>query len=224
MLKAFNSHHNGLTMASRIFAFIVWAAVAASLAYWGLRWLTPNVGVPSSATSVKLGGQLQGDFRNLLVARNAPQDTPAADPGAASQLLSRIRILGAMAAPSAQEAGVALMSIDGKPPRAIRVGHTIDGDMVLLGIDQRQAAIGPSGGPAVAYVDLPRLAPASTGTLPPPSGLIVSPPPTPPAPPQVSPAMSSQVAPGGAPMMPPTMPEGAGVADGSDSSPPQIDR
>ena len=221
MLKAFNSHHNGPTMASRIFAFIVWAAVAASLAYWGLRWLTPNVGVPSSATSVKLGGQLQGDFRNLLVARNAPQEAPSADPGAASQLISRIRILGAVAAAGAQDAGVALMSIDGKPPRAVRVGNTIDGDMVLLGINQRQAAIGPSGGPAVAHVDLPRLTPASTGTLPPPSGLIVTPPPTPP---QVSPAMPSQVPPGGAPMMPPTMPEGAGGVEGSDSSPPQIDR
>jgi len=26
-------------MASRFFALLTWAAVAASLAYWGLRWL-----------------------------------------------------------------------------------------------------------------------------------------------------------------------------------------
>jgi general secretion pathway protein C len=175
MLKAFNSHHNGLIMASRFFAFIAWAAVAASIAYWGLRWLAPPTGVPASATSVKLGGALQGDFRRLFVANQPDNAAPTVDPGAASQLLSRVRILGAVAPLPGRTDGVALLSIDGKPPRAIRIGQVIDGEMVLLGLNQRQAEIGPAGGPAMASIELPRLPPPATGTLPPASGVTTSP-------------------------------------------------
>ncbi|NBD19390.1 hypothetical protein GTZ97_01710 [Aquabacterium fontiphilum] len=159
-------------MASRIFAFILWAAVAASLAYWGLRWLAPATGVPASATSVKLGGHIQGDYRRLFVAQSdqTASGEPAPDPGAAAQLVSRLRILGAVAS-AGTGGGVALMSIDGKPPRAVRVGSVIDGDMVLLALNQRQAEIGPAAGPALARVDLPVLPPPSTGTLPPPQGV-----------------------------------------------------
>lgn len=171
-LAALNNHHNGRTMASRIFAFILWAAVAASLAYWGLRWLAPATGVPASATSVKLGGHIQSDYRRLFVAQSdqAATGAPTADPGAAAQLISRLRILGAVAS-AGTGGGVALMSIDGKPPRAVRVGSVIDGDMVLLALNQRQAEIGPAAGPALARVDLPVLPPPATGTLPPPQGV-----------------------------------------------------
>lgn len=175
MLKAFNSDHNGPIMASRFFAFFVWAAVAASAAYWGLRWLAPATSVPSTATSVKLGGTLQGDFRRLLTGNTAETSAPVADPGAASQLVARIRILGAVAPTAGQSDGVALITIDGKPPRAIRIGQIIDGDMVLLTLNQRRAEIGPAGGPALANIDLPRLPPPATGTLPPATGVFSTP-------------------------------------------------
>ncbi len=190
MLKTFNSHHNGLIMASRFFAFIIWAAVAASIAYWGLRWLAPQVGVPASATSVKLGGQVPGDFRRLFASATTADEGPAIDPSAASQLLSRIRVIGAVApgTPSGDD-GVALLSLDGKPARAVKIGQTIDGDMVLLALNQRQAEIGPMGGPTLARIDLPRLSPAATSTLPPPSGATLNPPPSAvPPPPAMPPA------------------------------------
>ena len=99
--------------------------------------------------------------------------------------MSRIRIIGAVA-PGTQsgQGGVALLSLDGKPARAVKIGQTIDGDMVLLALNQRQAEIGPAGGPTLARIDLPRLSPAATSTLPPPSGLSMTPPPSaaPPAP------------------------------------------
>ena len=110
--------------------------------------------------------------------------------GAASQLLSRIRIIGAVApgTPSGDD-GVALLSLDGKPARAVKIGQTIDGDMVLLALNQRQAEIGPMGGPTLARIDLPRLSPAATSTLPPPSGATLTPPPSAvPPPPAMPPA------------------------------------
>ena len=78
-----NTHHNGRIMASRIFALIIWAAVAASLAYWGLRWLAPPTGVPATAMQVSLEGGVSGDMRRLLL--GPPK--PSSDAGNATGML-----------------------------------------------------------------------------------------------------------------------------------------
>ncbi len=164
-------------MAPRIFALIIWAAVAASLAYWGLRWLAQPTGVPSTATPVSLDGGAQGELRRLLAGPAKPAD--GSNQGAltaASALVARLRLLGVVAPrQEGDRTGVALLSIDGKPPRAVRVGGVIDGETVLLSLTQRGASIGPSGGPAAATLDLPLLPPPSTGALPPPTGATMSP-------------------------------------------------
>jgi general secretion pathway protein C len=163
-------------MASRIFALIIWAAVAASLAYWGLRWLAQPTGVPANATPVSLDGGTQGELRRLLA--GPPKPASGVDQGAqsaASALVARLRLLGVVAPRrEGDSGGVALLSLDGKPPRAVRVGGAIDGETVLLALTQRGASIGPSGGPAVASLDLPLLPPPSTGALPPPTGATMS--------------------------------------------------
>jgi general secretion pathway protein C len=68
-----------------------------------------------------------------------------------------------------------LLSIDGKPPKAIRVGGVVDGEMVLQDISQRSARIGPQDGANFLTIDLPGLPPAATGTLPAPSGVTQTP-------------------------------------------------
>jgi general secretion pathway protein C len=134
-------------MASRIFALIIWAAVAASLAYWGLRWLAQPTGVPANATPVSLDGGTQGELRRLLA--GPPKPASGVDQGAqsaASALVARLRLLGVVAPRrEGDSGGVALLSLDGKPPRAVRVGGAIDGETVLLALTQRGASIGPSG-------------------------------------------------------------------------------
>ena len=84
MQDAFGNHHNVHIMASRLFALIAWAAVAASLAFWGLRWIARPTGVPSNASSVALDGGAHGDTHRLL-AGPAPTipGVPAADAGSA---------------------------------------------------------------------------------------------------------------------------------------------
>ena len=157
-------------MASRILALLIWAAVAASLAYWGLRWLAQPTAVPANATSVSLDNAARGDLRKLLTGpRTADPAQP--DPNAASVLAGRIKLLGVVA-PRAEgdKGGLALLSVDGKPPRAVRAGSAVDGDMVLLAVSQRGAEIGPAAGPAAVKLDLPLLPAAATGALPPPTG------------------------------------------------------
>lgn len=164
-------------MASRIAALLIWAAVAASLAYWGLRWLAPPVGVPHNAAAVTLETGVRGDIQRLLTGPVRTAEGPQANPSAASALASRIRVIGVMAPAPGQSAGVALLSIDGKPPKAIRVGGLVDGEMVLQDLSQRSARIGPQDGANFLTIDLPGLPPAATGTLPEPSGVTQTPPP-----------------------------------------------
>ncbi|MDO9236311.1 MAG: type II secretion system protein N [Aquabacterium sp.] len=163
-------------MASRIFALLIWAAVAASLAYWGLRWLAQPTGVPANATPVSLDSGIQGDFHRLLAGPvKAASEPTQADPAAASGLAARMKLLGVVAPRHEGDAGgVALLSIDGKPPRAVRIGGTIDGDLVLQSLTQRGAVIGPVNGPATVTLDLPLMPGAVTGTLPPVSGFSTS--------------------------------------------------
>ncbi len=167
-----NTHHNGRIMASRIFALIIWAAVAASLAYWGLRWMAHPTAVPSNATPVSMADGVQGDFKRLLQGPAQPNSGAAqADPSAASALASRLKLLGLFAATHGGQGGVALLSVDDKPPRAVRLGGIVDGDMRLTKLTQRSAEIGPLDGPVTVTLELPLLPPPSTGTLPPATGV-----------------------------------------------------
>lgn len=162
-------------MASRIAALLIWAAVAASLAYWGLRWLAPPVGVPRNAAPVTLETGVRGDIQRLLTGP-VRSEGPQVNPSAASALASRIKVIGVMAPAPGQHDGVALLSVDGKPPKAYRVGAVIDGEMVLQDLSQRSARIGPQDGAQFLTIDLPGLPPPATGTLPPPSGVTQTPP------------------------------------------------
>lgn len=208
-------------MASRLFALIVWAAVAASLAFWGLRWIARPAGVPTNASPVTLDAGSHGDTHRLLAGPAPAGSAPAADPGAASALAARLRLLGVVAPRSGTEQGVALLSVDGKPPRAVRVGGTVDGEMTLLSLHQRGAQIGPSRGPAVLSLELPPLPPPSTGSLPPPTGVTTTPPPgtaphmAPAAPPAMGGAPRGTLTPG---LLPPPGTSGARLPAAPDAA------
>lgn len=172
------SHHNGLTMASRILALLIWAAVAASIAYWGLRWLANPTAVPANASAVSLGNAGKGDPHRLLASAVKASGPAAPDDGQNAMLAGRIKLIGVVAPRHPQDqGGVALISIDGKPPRAIRIGGVVDGNHVLRLLTQRSAEIGPVDGPTAVTLDLPTLPPPATGALPPVAGLSVEAPP-----------------------------------------------
>jgi general secretion pathway protein C len=159
-------------MASRILALLIWAAVAASLAYWGLRWLAQPTAVPANATAVSLDNAARGDLRKLLTGPAAAVEPNQPDPSLASVLAGRLKLVGVVAPRhEGERGGLALLSIDGKPPRAVRTGGLVDGEMVLLAVSQRGAEIGPASGPAAVKLDLPLMPAAATGSLPPPTGV-----------------------------------------------------
>ena len=151
-------------MLARLCALVVWALVAATAVFWGLRLLVRAPSAPPAAVLVG-DASTRVDLTRLLGA--AP--VAVAAPGVLTEAGSRFRLLGIMAPkPSAtgRAHGVALIAVDGKLPRAYQVGAAVDGDMLLQSVSLRSAALGSArGGPAVT-LELPPLPTAATGTLP----------------------------------------------------------
>jgi hypothetical protein len=136
-------------MKPRLFAFVVWALVAGSVMFWGLRLLVSSQAMPAHAVSVGDSTTAAGDVTRLL--GTTPKEvavTAAAAP--VSELSARFKLTGVMSPklPSNTGQGVALISVDGKPPRAFGVGSRIDGDLRLQAVSLRTASIGSGPGKA----------------------------------------------------------------------------
>jgi general secretion pathway protein C len=210
-----------LSVLRKLATALVWAGCAASAVAWGLRLSGSALAVPANAQLLATDQSLRGDPLRLF---SLP---PVATAAAAPAQASRFRLVGVVAPlepkfgqPPAsrgagRDAGVALLSLDGKPARAYRVGAAVDGGWVLQGVSQRGAQLGPAGEPAALQLELAALPPAATGNLPaadnpgstgaavaPPVAVPVSPAGLPPVMP-VMPAPVVQPAPVGADQAPP---------------------
>ena len=157
-------------MLARLCAFVIWALVAASAVFWGLRLLVRAPAAPPNAVTLGDAAAVRVDLTRLLGA--APVAAPVAV--AVAEASSRFRLIGIMAprasATAGRGGGVALIAVDGKLPRAYAVGSSLDGDLVLQSVSLRKVAIGPSLGAATVTLELPPLPAAATGTLPSPAG------------------------------------------------------
>ena len=149
-------------MTAKWWAFGLWAAVAASALYWGLKLFVPGTPVPPHAMVAAMAASPRGDLTRLLGA------DPVAQAAAAPLASSRFQLIGVVAPrgefPSRE--GVALIAVDGKPAKVYRVGAVVEGDTVLQAVAQRGAKLGPREGEATVSLDIPPPAPAATGALP----------------------------------------------------------
>jgi general secretion pathway protein C len=202
-------------MTARLSAFFVWAALAATAVFWALR--LGNVSPVAPAHTVPVSGVSlpHGDLTRLFGAEPPPV---AAAEAPMPELSSRFRLIGVVAPRAPGGPGIALISVDGKPPRAYRAGAAVDGDLVLQSIESRGVALGPRGAAAQARLDLPPLPPPATGSLPPaagvatqaPIGVMPAPPAmagrsiAPPMPVPAPPAPSASAPPGEGAAMPPS--------------------
>ena len=154
-------------MLSRSVAFLVWALVAGTCVFWGTRLLARPVGSSALVVAMDTGAAANADVSRLLGA--APQaDVVAVE--AAPQISSRFRLTGVVAPKQPSEHGLALISVDGNPPRVYRVGAAIDGDLMLREVSLRTATVASarnSNDAATSFVlELPPLSAAATGELP----------------------------------------------------------
>lgn len=159
-------------MLSRWTAFTLWALVAASAVYWGLRLFVQPQHVPAGTVVASADAPLRGDWSRLLGA-----DAPPSEAAPAALADPRFQLIGVLSARGAQaeREGVALIAVDDRPPRAYRVGMVVDGNTVLQAVHPRGATLGPRGGLALVSLELPPPAAAATGNLPSAASLVVPP-------------------------------------------------
>jgi general secretion pathway protein C len=151
-------------MFARLSAFVVWSLVAMTAVFWVLRLVVQAPAAPLQTVAVGKSAGARGDLTRLLGATPVAQVAAAATPEASS----RFRLVGVMAPKqtaqqSAPHYGLALIAVDGKPPRAFSVGSKLDTDLVLQSVGLRSASIGPQQGPRSVMLELPALPEPATG-------------------------------------------------------------
>jgi general secretion pathway protein C len=140
---------------------LVWAALAGSLVFWGLRLFARPGAVPTQVQTVAIDQAVRGDVLRLLGAV-APVGEAVAPPPAAA---ARFKLVGAVASTGAGPSW-AVLSVDDQPARVVRLGVSVDGQWVLQGVTAKGVSLGPAGAAAQLTLDLPQLPPPATGTLP----------------------------------------------------------
>lgn len=151
-------------MTSRMLSLLIWALVAACAVFWGLRLFTRPQPVPSGAVVATAPVAATGELDRML---GAPPVQAVAE-AAVVQADSRFKLLG-LVAPRAGRAGgpgsgLALISVDGKPARAVAVGREVEaGGLRLLAVSQREADLGMARGAPTVKLVLPMLAEANRG-------------------------------------------------------------
>ena len=133
----------------RAVALLVWALVAGSVAYWGLR-LSRAAAMSAHVTPTVAAVAID----SLAVARVLGATPAQAAPQAS--FASRFALQGVVA--GSPGGGAALISIDGKPAKPFRVGSLIEDDLVLQSATARQATLAATrDGPALATIEMPAL-------------------------------------------------------------------
>ena len=147
-------------MSVRMWSLLVWALVGASAVFWALKLGARGQALPAQTTLAAAPELLQADLSRLAGGEAvAAQAAAVAVPQVADGRLMLMGVVsppptlprqfpGAGQAPDAEaQEGLALISVNGKPPRAYAVGALVDGEWVLQSVSPRVAQIGPVGQP-----------------------------------------------------------------------------
>lgn len=123
---------------ARWVTWVIWVGVGCSAVFWGLRlWSEPSAAAPS----VGVAAVPVPDTAALAWLLGAASAVP--EPVAAPTMPSRIVLLGVLAGRKSTT-GVALLAIDGKPPKPYRVGAVVEPGLVLHSVGPREAKLGAS--------------------------------------------------------------------------------
>jgi general secretion pathway protein C len=153
-------------MLLRWVSMLVWALVAASAVFWGLRLFTRASPVPPQTQVAELSGTARGEIGRVLGVDAAPQEAAAQPESTADARFNLVGVVSPLG-PAAGGGGVALISVDGKPPKAYKLGAVVDGQNVLQAVNARGASLGLLGGPALVALNIPPPQAPATGQLPP---------------------------------------------------------
>jgi len=123
----------------------LWALAAASIVFWGLRLAAPS----DAPAPPPVADAPQAAPDPAAVARVLGVVSASAAAVAVPEAASRFALLGVVA--DTDQQGVALIAVDGKPPRPFRVGAKVADGYVLQSLEARSAALGAGAGSAPAF-------------------------------------------------------------------------
>jgi general secretion pathway protein C len=130
--------------------FLLWALLAASAVYWGMK--LSSAAAPPPAPAAPRAAPVVDP---VAVARLLGAGPSTAAPAEAAPAASRFALLGVVA--NASSGAAALITVDGRPARPFRVGTQIEPGLVLQSVDTRHAKLGPdANGPATVTLELPQ--------------------------------------------------------------------
>lgn len=138
---------------------LVWAAVLAGAVAWGLPLFTQSTPVPAGASLAAPSAPAGANLARLL--GQAPLEPVVEAPMVVAD--SRFRLLGVVAPRPGRASGLALISVDGKPARAVGVGRELEPGLRVLTVAHRQVELGAGGGAPSVTLSLPPLAEAQRG-------------------------------------------------------------
>ena len=147
-------------MTARWMSLLIWAALAASGVYWGLRLFVQPTPVPGAAVVAAAAAPAAGSLSRLL---GEPPAAPVLGDNPPPMTDSRFKLIGVVAPRGAAVSGLALISVDGKPPRTVAVGRELEPGLRLLTVSHRQAELGATRGAPTVTLALPPLAEAQRG-------------------------------------------------------------
>jgi general secretion pathway protein C len=135
---------------ARLAAFALALLLAASVVFWIMRWPVRETvrDLPLPAAQVDLPAPSATVLARLLgVGSTAAENVVAPDAA------SRFRLIGTVGLGAGQ--GVALVSIDGKPPKPYRVGSVLEEGLMLQSVEPRRVALASgTQGPVLFRLDL----------------------------------------------------------------------
>lgn len=129
--------------------FLLWSLAVLCVVYWSLKLLSTSSGISAAPPVLRTPPPVD----TAAVARLLGGGAAAASPAAPS-LASRFALQGIVA--NAWGGGAALIAVDGKPARPIRVGAQVEEGLVLQSLQGRRALLGAEReGPATLTLELP---------------------------------------------------------------------
>ena len=139
----------------RLVTLAVWAALAGSVTYWVLQ--CPQTGAAREGLVTTLAGADEQTAPPAAASLNRALGAAAvgADRVSAPGWSSRLSLVGVVRAGARD--GAALIAVDGKAARAVRLGGEVEPGLYLLALEPRRASLGtdPRGAETLA-LELPK--------------------------------------------------------------------
>ena len=153
---------------NRFATFLVWLIAAGSAVYWALQFVRPLSSPFSAAVAAPnpgLGIDAQALAKGLGGGASPQPEKASAPPSVTSLQASRFVLTGVVVQKGSASRGVALIAVDGKPPRPYRVGSPLTVGVLLHSVSAGKAMLATAADAAPALtLELPEIKTAIVGT------------------------------------------------------------